>query len=1054
MKRNTGIEASAGCGKTTRIVDEVMEGLKAGDFQVDNMVVITYTRDAAAELRARVMDRMRHELQKGTTELKAQWENLGNARISTIHSFCESLLKERPLEAGIDPGFTIMEQEEAEAFAEQAYSRWIEAVMEDKDARKHLALLAVEHGVPLYRDPNNSFRNDAAFWTVTEKYLNHRELALCMPTPPENDIETLRSEFFRWADQQAEKCKNVPMLHDIIADYIRTLRQAACNNGDAGYLSAIQKNKCLLRTNGGKDWKGFRDEWKERCAAHIAKATYAAYYPQIEALYGAANELLPQFVAHYRKAMQQAGVLDFTEILIKTRELLAQNRDIRTYFKQKFQFFLVDEFQDTDPIQAEILFFLCEQDEQYASDWKDVKLAQGKIFAVGDPKQSIFGFRRADIEIYREVMQRIVTSEGASGTLGSLDHNYRCGPAIIEWVNDFFRKRLICPEGEAYQADYSELTAGKEHESAVQILQPDLDDEQAVAVEAQTVGPARQMEAAMTASWIAQHCREEKKFRYSDVMLLFRKNRNVETTADHLEEAGIPYEVVGGQTFFGRQEVLDIANLLATIADPTDSARLLAVLKGPFFSLSDAQLFDWRMSNGGRYFDYRSDLKDDEHAVAVALSELKSLHEEAIRDNTLAHRIVQRLVEQKDLLASWKAGYRGTRRMRNVIKTIEYLKTLRHLPFCDAAWKLLANTESEVKMGDFSPHGTQADAVRLMTIHKSKGLQSPVVYLADGTSQNTQDSSTYVDNTHHTLTYSLPSKMLGAVGLKKLPLADAALKRDRLRDGAEAERLRYVAATRAQEQLLINHVPFKTQGSVFARLFTDTADEALVEKVPIRDLQNQPAVSLSVLSATITGESCESAFDRIRKSRQATIKELSQPSLRVARPSDITRPATSGPMNVTVLFDPTELQYVVKGTRATQVGTMVHQLLQHEPDDVELAAQRIIEAEHSNIAPNVLIERYNRIRTNVAPLLEDAQRVFKEVPIKFTAEDGQCFDGIIDLLVQASNGKWILVDYKTVHIEDGQAEHVRQVYEKQLNAYEEGLKQVGIVLSDKRVVAL
>jgi ATP-dependent helicase/nuclease subunit A len=1048
---NTIIEAGAGTGKTYTIMQLLAEGLKSQQFEIDNVAVITFTRKAAAELKERVMKMLQEEASKGNELLQSQLLNIANAHITTIHSFCESLLKSLPVEAGIDPGFQIIEEAQTKDFFEKVFDRWITARLEDNP--EELQLLCLDNNIPFYPDSNNPYhKSDKSLYTLLKSVIRHRELKLFEPAPPVHTFSELKEQFEKDAKQLIGGIVGSEKLTDALHEYLFSLMSIdeKMLSEDSAIINSIKYKPGNL---GGKAYTDAKNEWKTLCEKYISEIKFTVLYPQIKKCYLAFNTIGDNFCKYYREEMRLAGVMDFTEILIKTEELLSKHRDAREYFKNKFKFLFVDEFQDTDPIQTHILFFLAEKTGEYAENWEDVNLAENKICVVGDPKQSIYRFRRADIEIYSEVADKIEKSK--SGKRETLKHSYRSAGKVLDWINDFFTEHLHKPANGNWQVDYKPIAiAPKENREKGNAPNKNLDNAgEVIFVESDIphetpakdwkVDPARECEAKITAKWIKEYGLQHGE--YKDILVLYRKKKNMQATAEMLEELGIPCEVVGGKSFFARQEILDMNLFLRAVSDPLDVVSIVATLRGPFFSITDAELCEWKLDDQDKHhFAYNGKITESfkpDHIVSKALIKLKELHKQS--QKTTAHELLKNELTEQKLLASYRSTWHGARSVMNIIKVLELLKGYNHLPCAQAVEELTENIESNSEMADFSKHTGKNDAVRLMTIHKAKGLQSKVVYLADTTSSPFPPDGTYIDNRQGILYYTLALSSIADIALPEM-IYRKALENEKI--NAEESRLRYVAATRVIDTLVINHRPRdfgKQHDETIYRPLEKDCDETI--KVNISGINPDYQIS------SYTGRGSIDFVTQWNDRKQIidqNIKSISEPTMKIISPASAESEDIQSEFDVKIVYDPSDYTCKIETKDAQTVGVLVHKLLELHPETKEEAAKfaKILTSNCGAINTEILLERYYNIRRQTDKICLNAKNILREVPIKYRDSSGIYFDGIIDLLIEQKDG-WVIVDYKVISA-NYTDEELRRKYSDQFNIYAEGLKQIGFNIKE------
>ncbi len=1014
--KNIAIEAGAGCGKTTRITGDIINGLKEGNFNIDDIVVITFTKKAANELKSRISLKLQEAVGLGDKDLEKQLKNIGNARISTIHSFCEGLLKERPVEAHADPACEVIEETEQQIFLDQRFDTWLnKRLNENPDYYRKLVL---DYKMDL-KTPDYGFSNqDNSFQGIVKTALNYRELDLFVPEDPGTPDDNIQ-KFLK--DLNSLKGQtSAPTLIAFMEDYIAKV------SSDSSDIDSIKYKPGNL---GGKNEKPIKEEWKDACGKHLFNIQYAFNFPEVKKLHEETNTEVQSFVEFYREEMRKSGVIDFGEILYKTERLLATNQTVREYFKNKFSYIFVDEFQDTDPLQARIFFYLAEKKGNFGQSLADIELEENKIYVVGDPKQSIYKFRRADIEIYNAAMDKI-----SAGKKEYLSTNYRSCVKVIDWVNLFFENRIKRPSDGNYQADYIPLKHYKDDIGKVIFVEPDFEKEK---IEKQVIDDARDMEAKLTASWIKQFI-EKGEYTYKDILVIYRGKKNMQRTAQFLEELNIPYELVGAKSYFGRNEVLDMANLLKALANPIDQVRIVAALKGPFFSVSDKDLFEWKLDKN--YFDYRGDYEDSKHNVGKALSQLKAWHEES--RISYAGRILKQAISEKGLLASFMGTYRGKQKALNIIKAIELLDSFGAVPFCTAADEFADRVEENVEMADFNPIAGKPDAVQLMTIHKAKGLENKVVYIADCTTKNSFGNSEFIDNENNRIIFKIK-------GIHLTPEYREWQDRDSRREDAESERVRYVAATRAKEVLVINRVEHKSYKNMFSYPLLIEQKNADTEIIDIADIAVIPGKKPGdIIPETI--EKFSEELGQIANIVPQSIEDSSRPTMEIQSPSNAETDTTD--VSVKVLYNPDSPEFVVENIPAATIGTLAHKLMELDCKDLKTAAENLIKNENVNLFPDELVSVVEQLKKNEpTQRIANAKTVLREVPIKYSSGDIY-YDGVIDLLFEEEDG-WVLVDYKTVKIKnEKELKKIKTAYKHQLQAYAEGLNQIKLNVKENIIV--
>ncbi len=445
LDRNVLVEAAAGTGKTTLMVRRILNLVsdKKLKQRLSRIAAITFTEKAAGELKMRLREKIE---QSGLPP--SVLTDLELAQCGTIHSFCAGILHERPVEAGVDPAFQVADALQTELLQEEVWRDWIEGQMAAESdtgaavltralyldielpALRSLAQALVAQRARLSWEDAPARREGAEIWREAGALMESLVRVVPSCTDPENDtmmkrIAPLLSVAPGWGSLTPREQEHA-------------LLRAVLPAPASGNFNRVGTKKNWLGENVLLDAR----EWMQQLVALHDEAADAFLCELLQWLCG--------FGAAYEREKHQRGLLDFDDLLLKTRDLLRSNLDVRRDFQRRYDRLLVDEFQDTDPVQAEIVFFLAEK-EAKARDWREVTLAPGKLFVVGDPKQSIYRFRGADIEVYHAAREALA----AQGNVENIKTSFRTASTLVEWVNDVFKKLIARPEKDAmYQPDY------------------------------------------------------------------------------------------------------------------------------------------------------------------------------------------------------------------------------------------------------------------------------------------------------------------------------------------------------------------------------------------------------------------------------------------------------------------------------------------------------------------------------------------------------------------------------------------------------------------------
>ena len=823
------VEAAAGTGKTTELVARLVAVLEEGKTTVDRLVAVTFTRKAAGELKLRLrqeLDKARERIDEsgGDPQCRRALEDalarLEEAHIGTIHSFCAEILRERPVEARVDPAFGEMDEEESARIYRQAFERWIERKLDTPSEALDRALARLT-GQTSFDGSSPLDRLRTAGWSLVDwrdfetpwrrepfdrreaigEAVRQVEAVSTMARACENHHDRLRKflepvvELDAWIRRSAlDKALPEDELEARLVALHRDL--ARTRNWTTGrskiFHSGLSRDEALERRDALLD---HLENFKRRADADLATLLH--------------DELM-EVVAVYEEKKAHLGRLDFLDLLIRTRDLLRDNIEVRRFLQERFTHLFVDEFQDTDPLQAEILLLLAADDPEVDA-WREARPVPGKLFLVGDPKQSIYRFRRADVVLYEEIKDRLVA--GGMG-LVHLSRSFRALEPLQAAVNAAFADRMT-GDREVGSPEYVPLDPHRQTE----VERPEIVALPAPKPYSFSRITARSIEACLPDTvaayieWLVRHSGWQVEdpgepgrlvpIAPRHITLLFRRyvswgNDVTRGYLQALEARNLPHLLVGGRSFHEREEVETLRAALMAIEWPDDELAVYATLRGSLFALPDNLLVRYRFEAGRlRPFKIPGDLADDFRPIAGALELLARLHRRRNRVPIVA--TLNRLLEATRAHAGFALRPAGRQVLANVERVAEMARGFEvrgGLSFRGFVERL---TEEAERPGS-SRHGAAleegAEGVRVMTAHAAKGLQFPVVILADITAKLSRPEPSLVVDTEGGLA---AQKLLGCAPWELLE----AMELESRRDVAEGVRLAYVAATRARDLLVV-----------------------------------------------------------------------------------------------------------------------------------------------------------------------------------------------------------------------------------------------------------
>ena len=1043
------LEAGAGTGKTRILVDRVVEIIRRGGAEIQQVVVITFTEKAAGELRARVRDRLHERLEAAAeperSRYRAALRGLVSAHIETIHAFASSLLREFPLEAGVNPGFQQLDAVTSRVDFQEQWDDWIWSL-----EGPHLD--AVERCVRLGMELKTVHE-------VAEILDHHRELRLSGGAPEQPDsarvarsLQAACAEGGQLAAQctsDADRClRSFRELQSQLAAVTQLARSAPA--GRRAVLLEAALHEVFFRPQAGN-----RRNWRSEEALEAMRSLQAAAREQLAALHAGLNDAalqrlsaaLSRFVKSAAAARRRAGKLNFDDLLIEARALVAGNREVRAALRARFRFLLVDEFQDTDPLQAEMVFLLAaegppEPGGAAPGSWREVTLQPGKLFIVGDPKQSIYRFRRADIDTYLRAKEVFRRQPEGRARIATISQNFRSLPQITGWVNATFAAVIRPnPEFPGAQPQYQPIHAYRAAaaEPRVALLYPAADLHEA------NLGDVRQAEAGAVARLIADLTAnprwriDGRRVTWRDVCILVETRTALEGYTGALGRCGIPYIVDGGRDFFQHQEINDLAAVLRAVDDPSDQVSLVAALKSAAFCCSDADLLRHRLDHRGF-----SLLRGSFPATRVgeALGRLAELYR--AKSSLTLPFLVDRAIRGNFLAEPLLIASRERQRVANLRAIVDRAAefavneadALR--PF--VRWLSSRQGESGGER-DLHLAETDDDVVRVMTVHGAKGLEFPVVILAKLSSGTNQGAArSVVDRERGVIEFAVGRRgnRFATPGF-----ADAAA-REEAYGHAEQARLLYVAATRARDLLVVSafrseerpgmfvHLPeLPSWVAVFDRGLRQAAggaqvilDDELPEARPPapaaatdfpadlaeRWSERQARRAARLEQGPVYTSPSLLAAEARKEPRETEPRDRSAPEHDAGRFGDADRALATADGAAGVTF--------AGAATGLRRGSLVHEVLcRCELGDAASAAAWAQRLAAQQGAPELAAEVTRLAAAIIAsPAMQRvraARRVLRELPVAwYDAGADRYVEGFVDLAFEEAEG-WVLADYKT-----------------------------------------
>ncbi|HNV86387.1 MAG TPA: UvrD-helicase domain-containing protein [Candidatus Omnitrophota bacterium] len=1100
--KNVCVSSGAGSGKTSVLVGRFLYLVTEKRISPDAIVAITYTEKAANQMKERLV---RAFLGRGMTEERRQLEG---AYIGTIHSFAARLLKENPAEARVDPYFTVIEEGQANLLMDEVLESLLEETGGDPEGFELLRRYEedpVRAGLKKIHSKIRSFDGTAETWMT--RGIPGEELLW-------GEAERMLRKFLDAKGQRESKTyrENLDAARELSG--LSPEIKAGASWESIAVLDDIAKR---FKKNGAlKESVGEIRDWLEEILLVKAERTGARVRK-------AFLELYEKFSAGYEAKKLQNAFLDFDDLLAKASLLFSRGDErsvaVRDRYRRKFSHILVDEFQDTSRLQAK---------------WIDALARPGGLFVIGDGKQSIYRFRNADLESFRE-REEIMKNDPGALHIG-LAENYRSRDLILEFANRLFEE-LWREDGFEFEPLSAKRSFGEKKAPSVEFLCVEQKGEDKDETKAQ----ARVREARILAARIREMVETGeiritrrdgtvRNVRYGDIAILFQAMTHSNLYENELREREIPYFVVRGRGFYEKQEIADLVDFLSILDDPRKDVELAAVLRSPLVGISEDGLF-WlsRVKAGGAGRE-DEDLDDEEETgprktpplsecflredLAERLSEEDRLNFRRFlafyselyreRDRLALSEILERLISKtaydSKLLGTWM----GKQKIVNIRKLVEIARqfeanrafSLRDFVAYVTELRLQDPRESEAQV-----ELERGDSVKLLTIHKAKGLEFPVVILADlGRERGGFEQGRFNFSEKFGIGFKFRNDLTGK--WQDGFLFQRNREWEKQRDREEQKRLFYVAVTRAEEHLILSgtsemgtikegksyhDLPDWMQWLRKAFRYEEFRNERQLKfcGVPINILSPEGvSTEKRTLRSRIEREPFKRAYDTLTAIPQ---KEQEKPGPEVeAMTREIARAGTSFrkdyyetldlPVTAMLAFDECPGCYfdryemrmpedIPEGDDARELfpgdeepvlagrdfGDLFHRVMENfdfsKPYAEELARHL---AEHREALSGKDFERLEKgLRGFFSG--EPGRRmrefeVFRELPFIYKLPRGK-LSGKIDLLAKTPEGRWILIDYKTDRIRDGKDLEARmRHHEPQIILYALALHDISGVM--------
>jgi ATP-dependent helicase/nuclease subunit A len=1086
--RNVVVVAGAGTGKTTLLVNRLVHLLmkEPQPISITQIVALTFTNKAATEMKVRLRERLgllanlhadtagmqdggavslgdlqaRYGLTRAEIAARADagLNDLEKAQIGTLHSFAAHLLRLHPLESAVDPDFQEDEGVRFEEHFTRCWDVWIDREL-SRLGTNHALWRTILHRTDIeqLRELARALCNELVDLAALSSQLESRSLDSAQVQWLKETGNRAEALLDRYDRPKRRKIETLLTSTVALTSLLVNRGIAALDEFPASDREWLEKDPA---TRVPKGW----DQADYHEAAMLVKAAQG-FLSVDRSFFIDLLKILSPLVVEIRSSFSKQGWLSFDGLLSRARNLLHDHPAIRERIKRDYRAVLVDEFQDTDPVQYEIILAVSEQPGHQAKAWQDIVLEPGKLFIVGDPKQSIYAFRRADIEAFDRVVDKIAADRGLIQTLAT---NFRSDITVLDPVNEVFdrlfvRRSLVQPANvrlEVCPGCYQPrsqpgvqllLTAPSEPEES-------FDADEAVRAEGEVL-----------ARWLKEEILSRPNVTTGQVALLFRKLTKADAYLDALRRHNIPYVIEGEKHFYRRQEIIDLVNVLRVLEQPRDRVALIGVLRSPLGGLADRELVEFQEAGLLDYLAWPR-LASFAHPRATVVRRLfghiARLHREAPAFSLA--ETVQLVFDRLPILELAAASLHGEQAVANLFKVKHLAVSLSdrtHLTLSAFVDLMVRRLDEQPEEAESPLTEESSDAVHILTIHKAKGLEFPVVVLP-GLHQGSGR-----DRTVPHVVYDWSSGTYGlSLGERRTIGAVLTQAKFTLREEAERRRVLYVGMTRAKNLLVLSGSPAARSVGDSPLDWLQAIGQGRIGEAATRQLQvGMSSIPHRVIRApdrkwprrslaTVTGTSALDPSSVASLWRERKVRWLA------ARAADWHLTPTALARHERALGSPS-----AGANQEREIGRIIgvtaHRILQRWDfsavpgqllEQIDPVLQTVLGPDEQSLFPVVadsLRELFARFGESVSyQRLRSADILGREVPFLMPWGEDQVMEGVIDLIYRLGDKIWI-ADYKTDSVTAAQAKDRAEQYRTQSELYKTAVKR-GLAIEDVRFECL
>jgi len=1052
------LSAGAGTGKTLTLVAKYMEYLNKVESS-SNILALTFTDKAAAEMRERVRKKI---IEMGGDRVEERLEDLSWSTIQTFHAFCAQIIRDFPLDTGIDPGFTVVDEAQMNLIISKAGDKLLNSDDPDITAALNKAMMSVgirrmpKLFMKLYkkRDLTDTYfarlldgDSSAAVRQASEDLVEDAWWLLATDRKVRVCVEGFRDVLQRHpqepflasvSDDVRVLCSPEPSREEVVKSAIHL-------------FDSLPQRSPSTGLEGDKDYfKKLLNDLKEQRKEYKIKEIIDGNRPELDVMVieflTALRTVNQALMAEITRLKRERNGIDYDDMLHAVHRAFKKDPEfVRKYFSSQYKYILIDETQDTDQVQLDIV----------KSILGDAEGKNDRLFVVGDPKQSIYFFRDVDVSLYKETRNYILESLG--GSYLPLDKNHRSAPQIVSLVNSVFEK-LMTSDSRPWEFKYESVAVTekrKDHQGSVELhlIDPRLCNgpKQDAIAQANLVASIIKSlvdDGRMVYVENKDGSYSTRPAEYKDVTILLRRRTNIFYYERALKMLGIPYRVHRGLGFFARQEVLDLYMVLRFLNDESDDVALYGILRSPYFGLSDSQQHLIYLAGEGTWFERLKKAAESDSGLAEARNKLENWMQyarwEPVGD------LASRIVADSNIQGVYGGLINGQEIRANLNLLRDRLRELQNsgmITLSEAVDCLRNSIEEESREGGAQLE--ESKAVEIMTVHAAKGLERPIVIVPE---MESKPRPVETDPVEVDRSIGLGVKVIDPLSLDLEP--DAAMKHIKLqwklKAEAEFQRLMYVAMTRARDHLIMTGMneavgdgknPILDGSSWFHFLYGALG-------ISGKDVSNGKRCYTDSLGVGGTlrifdvepdlGGAWQEGTEYSVPEWLTSLPMASPPAALTYQPPKKINPSKLGSASMDGGRDGEEEveeddEYQKEDNK--EFGIIVHAVFQGRPTSVVMM-------EHGKDDPKMardIDEMYRKFMQS--ELMQDVVEDYKEIPYTGKRVDRDEV-GQIDRLVKKKDGSWFLIDYKTGAPSDSELEGKKQRYSGQLNAYCKAIEEM------------